>query len=486
MIERCPFPTGSPSRGAPHRRRLAWRLLSSATPLILLAGCSLGPHYQRPAAAVPPAWHTDPGAPAAAWPAADWWRGFGSPQLDDLIAQAQAANFDLGAAVARVREADAQVRIAGAPLLPAIAAGGGIANAQPPPTASAKGTIRSPASTVINPSLNASYEIDFWGRNQASLEAAQASALASRHDRETVELTVVTSVATTYFQILALRDRLTVAQANIDSANSVLTALVTEEKVGTATALDVAQQETTVAALEAQVPPLSQQLQQNVDALAILVGRSPESVAVSDGTLAGLALPAVVPGLPSELLARRPDVAEAEAQLLGANANIRVARAAYFPSIDLTAEGGLASVALTGLFGPTGGFYTLAAGITQPIFTGGALQGQVEFSKARYDELLQDYRKAVISAFGDVEDALIAGQQTQLQARRQQEAVEKARRAYDISIAQLEAGTVNLLTVLNTENALFPAEDSLVQAKLAHLQAIVSLFKALGGGWRQT
>lgn len=453
--------------------------------VVLLAGCSLGPHYQRPPTAAPQAWQTKPVAPAAAWPSADWWRGFNSSRLNELIAQAQAANYDLAAAVARVRQADAQARIAGAPLLPAVGANTNLTRERPQPSWTNSGVFQSPDATIINPSLSATYEIDFWGKNQAALEAAQATALASRFDRETVQLTVVTGVANTYFQILSLRDRLAVAEDNIKSASEVLAALNTEEEVGTATALDVAQQETTLATLEAQVPPLRQQLQQSLDALAILVGRTPEAAASSTGALAELSQPLVAPGLPSELLARRPDVAEAEAQLMSANANIRVARAAYFPSINLTAEGGFASVALTGLFGPSGGLYALTAGVSQPIFEGGALEGQVEFTKARYDELLQDYRKAVISAFSDVEDALVATQQTAQQVQRQQVAVDKARRAYDISIAQLQAGTVNLLTVLNTENALFPAQDALVQAKLAHFQALVSLFKALGGGWRQ-
>jgi len=247
----------------------------------------------------------------------------------------------------------------------------------------------------------------------------------------------------------------------------------------------VAQQQTAVAALKGQVPPLTQQLQQCADALAILVGRSPETLELGPGTLGDLSLPAVAPGLPSELLARRPDIAEAEAQLMSANANIRAARAAYFPDISLTAEGGFASVALQGLTGPAGALYAVTAGVTQPIFEGGALRGQLEYSKARYDELLQNYRKAVISAFGDVEDALIATRQTALLVQRQQDAVDSARRAYAISSAQLQAGTVNLQTVLNTENALFPAEDLLAQARFARLQSTVGLFKALGGGWQQ-
>jgi NodT family efflux transporter outer membrane factor (OMF) lipoprotein len=451
-----------------------------------LSGCSwfgLGPDYKKPEVAPPQAWHTAPGT--AAWPSSEWWRGFNSPQLDSLMAEAEAANFDIGAAVARVREADAQTRIAGAPLLPAVGAAGNIERTRPSDAASGNSILPATDSTLINPAITVSYQLDFWGKNQASLEAAEALAKASRYNRQTVQLTVEASVASTYFSILALRDRLAVAQANIDSGNEILNALREEENVGTATALDVAQQETVVATQEAEVPPLAEQLQQSVDALAILLGKTPAAMAEFTGTLGDIAQPAVAPGLPSELLARRPDVAAAEAQLVSANANIRVARAAYFPSINLTAAGGVASVALAGLFGSTGGIYTLAAGVTAPIFEGGAIEGQVQLTKAQYEELLQDYRKSVVSAFSNVEDALAATQQTTRQVARQQIAVDKARNAYDISKAQLEAGTVNLLTVLNTENALFPAEDTLVQAKLARLQALVNLFEALGGGWQQ-
>ncbi len=465
-------------------RAVGWRQAAAlALAALALAGCSLGPRFQKPRVATPATWQTAPAA--AAWPSADWWRGFGSPELDTLMAQAQAANTDIAAAVARVREADAQTRIAGAPLLPSISAGGSIERTRSSKVASGDRVLSATASTIINPEVTVSYQLDFWGKNQASLEAAQALARSSRYSQQTVALTVEAGVASTYFAILALTDRLAVTQANLASANEVLNALREEQTVGTATALDVAQQETVVATLEAEVPPLVQQLQQNKDALAILLGRTPEALGRIGGTLAAMAQPTVAPGLPSELLARRPDVAAAEAQLMSANANIRVARAAYFPDITLTAAGGVASVALNGLVGPAGAIYTLAAGVTQPIFEGGALQGQVELTRAQYDELLANYRKAVISAFGNVEDALVAAQQTALQVARQQVAVDKARRAYEISKAQLEAGTVNLLTVLNTENALFPAQDALVQAKLARLQALVTLFQALGGGWQQ-
>jgi NodT family efflux transporter outer membrane factor (OMF) lipoprotein len=449
----------------------------------MLTACAVGPDYQRPAVAIPSAWKSsEPADNAPAWSSAAWWHDFGSPELDRFEQSAESANYDLAAAVARIRQADEQLRIAGASLLPALDAGASVTRERTTPSASpaAQGASTLTASNAV---LNASYEFDFWGKNASTVAAAKALAQASRFDRDTVALTIQSSVATTYFQILALRDRIAVQQSNIDAANEVLKALQFEDMVGVATQLDVAQQETVVATLTAGLPPLQQQLQQTVDALAILAGKLPEDIAINGGGIDGLSEPDIRPGLPSALLARRPDVAEAEAQLMSANANIRVARAAFFPDVQLTANGGVASAALSSLFGTTGAFYTLAAAVTQPVFEGGRLEGQLGFSRARYDELLQDYRKSVASAFSDTEDALAARTFSKLQQQRQQEAVDRARRAYAISTAQLRAGTVNLLTVLNTENALFPAEDALVQAKLAKIEASVGLIKALGGGW---
>jgi outer membrane protein, multidrug efflux system len=442
-----------------------------------LSGCDLGPDYRRPAVAAPAAWREAQGP--GTWPSAAWWQGFGSQELDTLIAQAQSANYDLGAAIARVREADAQVRIAGAALLPSVAATAGVSSQQVLATGS--GTKVNYTAYSIAPT--ASYEVDFWGKNSAALQSAKASATASRYDQGVVDLTVVTSVANTYFQVVAFQDRLRVAQQNLYNGENVLRGIEAQQRAGTATELDVAQQQTVVAGLRAAIPPLQQQLVQNINALAILVGEPPEQVTVPESSLTALAIPSVAPGLPSELLTRRPDVQEAEADLVAANANIKVARAQFFPDVTLTAAGGFESMALSTLFTPAGGIYSLAASVTQPIFEGGALEGQLQLSRARYDELVQDYRKAVISAFGDVENALIATRKTDEQQVAQADTVAKARRAFDISEAQYRGGTVTLLTVLNTENALFPAEDTLVQDRLARLQAIVSLFQALGGGW---
>jgi outer membrane protein, multidrug efflux system len=460
------------------RRPLA-ALLSSA---LLVTGCSLGPRYEKPAIATADHWVTASDAAAPEWPPAEWWRGFNSAELDGFIAQAESANDDLKAAIARVEEADAQRRVALAPLLPSLNASATATRARSP----VPGGASYAAGNDFNPLLTASYALDFWGRNRAAYAAAAAGERASRFDRTTVELTVLAGVATTYFQVLELRDRLGVAERNLANAQEALRGLTLEQRAGLTTALDVAQQQTVVDTVNASIPPLRQQLRQSQDALAILIGSTPEAVDLTRGTLDELGEPAVRPGLPSELLTRRPDVASAEAQLIAANANIAAARAAFLPSISLTAAGGFESPALTHLLTPANRVWSLAGSLTQPIFQGGALVGQYRLSEARYRELLAGYHKAVISALANVEDALIAVQQTTEQVARQREATEQARRAYRFAQMQMHAGTINILTLLNTETSLFTAEDQLAQARYAHLTALVSLYQALGGGWQQS
>jgi multidrug efflux system outer membrane protein len=444
-----------------------------------VTACSLGPSYRRPEVPLPAAWSTPPADLQAAEPTREWWKGFGSDQLNDYIARAQNANDDIGAAMARVLEADAQARIAGAALLPSLTADAGATRERAPPAGGG------PYSTfnLVDAGLSASYQVDFWGRNRDLHRAALAAAKASRFDRETVVLTVVTSVAMSYFEVLEFNDRLQVAQQNLDNAQTILKDLEFEASVGTATALDVAQQATTVATVDASIPPLRQQLRQSIDALAILTGQPPEQLESSAGSLDALTLPAVSAGLPSQLLARRPDVAEAEAQLVEANANIAAARAAFFPNVDLTASGGYESAALGTLLSPATRVFTLSAGVTQTIFDHGALAGQYQYSNARYAELLSGYHKTVLTALGNVEDALIAAQQSADQELRQQDAADKARRAFEFAQLQFQAGTTNVLTMLNTETALFAAQDALVQGKFAHTQALLNLYQALGGGW---
>ncbi len=454
----------------------------TVTITLTLAACTVGPTYHRPSIPPPAAWTTPTPQAPQPWPSADWWHGFGSPQLDELMRESERANDDLAAAIARVDEAKAQVTIATAPLLPTLdASATGTRQRMFVPLAGG-GTL---TYNTLVPELNASYELDFWGANRAARAAAVATANASVFDRVTVELTMETSVANAYFTVLELQDQLVIARDNLASAEETLKGLEIDESVGTTTSLDVAQQAAEVATLSATIPPLQQQLQQNIDALAILVGKAPQGFELPRGTLASIEEPRPAAGLPSQLLARRPDVAEAEAQLIAANANVQVARAAFFPTIDLTAAGGYESTALQTLLEPGSRIFSLAAGLTQPIFHGGAILGQYRYSKARYTELLADYHKTVISAFGNVEDALIAVRETADQLERQQRAADTARHAYQLSQAQFHAGTINILTALATETALFTAQSTLAQVKLAHLQAIVGLFNALGGGWKQ-
>ena len=456
------------------------RCVAAAALALALAGCSLGPAYRRPSIPPPAAWKTPiaAGTPQQ-WPSADWWNGFHSAELTRLMSAGRAANDDLAAAIARVREADAQVRISSAALVPSLDASGNGSRQRQISPASGSALLFN----AFTAGLDAAYELDFWGENRAIRSAALASASASRYDRETVDLTVMSDIADTYFSILALRERLGIARANLASAEQTLQGLKTDEEAGTSNALDVAQQDTVAATVAATIPPLEQQERQQIDALAILTGRTPQSFDVAASSLAAITAPAVTAGVPSGLLARRPDVAGAEAHLIAANADIRAARAAFFPTIELTAAGGFESGALASLLQPGSRVFSLSAGLTQPIFHGGAVLGQYRLSEARYEELLADYHKAVISAFGNVEDSLAAVEDTGNQLQREQVATDKARGAYGMAQDQFHAGVVNILTVLGTETSLFTAEDALAQARLAHLTALVGLFNSLGGGW---
>jgi multidrug efflux system outer membrane protein len=309
------------------------------------------------------------------------------------------------------------------------------------------------------------------------------TAVASRYDREVVGLTTVVATANAYFQVLAAQDRLRVARENLASATRVLNLIQQRLNAGTASALDTAQQESLVNTQRAAIPPLEQTVTQNRNALALLIARPPEHVRIRGGSLRSIAYPRVTPGLPSELLTQRPDIREAEANLAAANANVYNARAQFLPSITLTGEGGYQSSVLKILMRPESIFFNAAAGLTQPIFDGLRLQGNLDLQKGKQDELLQIYRKAVISGFTDVENALSNIRQTALTERLQRDVVTSSRRAFDISDQRLQQGTIDLVTLLQTQQTLYQAEDALVQARLAHVQAIVSLYQALGGGW---
>src|SRR3954470_15593747 len=440
----------------------------------LLSGCLLTETVPGPAVDVPPKYRAAAGKPYAALPAPDWWRGFRSRELTSLVERAQLANFDIAAAVARIEQADASTRIAGAPLLPTINFDGSVTRS---------GTGTTPGTSTYRAVLNASYELDFWGKNRAALRAAEFNAIASRFDREVIALSTVATVINTYFQVLAAQDRLRIARSNVAAATRILGVYQERIAVGTATGLDIAQQQSLLAQQRASLPPLDQQMRQNMATLALLLGEAPSQLTVRGGSLAAISPLRPSPGLPSDLILQRPDVREAEAQLAGANANVESARAALFPSIQLTGQGGFVSTALHTLFIPQSAIYSVAASWTQPVFDGFRLLSQLDLQKGRRTELLQLYRKAIISGFADVERALIAVQDLAEQERLQGEAVATARRAYELSETQLRAGTIDITTVLNTQRTLFTDQDQLVVVQLTRRQAIVSLFQALGGGW---
>jgi outer membrane protein, multidrug efflux system len=440
----------------------------------------------------------------AAVPPLEWWRGFRSAELSDLMEQALAANLDIAAAVARIVEADAQARIAGAALLPSINATADVQRSKSSRAVFSSGgagstgtsgggstgggavgasTSGGAARTIYTVALNASYQLDFWGKIRAQIRAADYSADASRFDREVIALSTLVSVANTYFLVLEGQDRLRVARENLTSSERILKLIQDRFNNGTASALEVAQQASLAAIQRAAIPPLIEQIEQNKATLALLVGRTPENLTIRGGSLYRLGIPRVSPGLPSELLTQRPDIREAELKLASADANVYAARASFLPSIQLTGQGGFESAALRTLFGPNAVFYSLAASLTQPIFQGGLLLGQLDLQKGTREELLQDYRKTVISAFTDVERALIAVQQTSRQEVLQRQAVAEARRAFELSEERLRAGTIDLTTVLQAEQTYFQQEDVLAQVRFARLQAIVALFQALGGGW---
>ena len=448
------------------------------------SGCLLTTDLPDPALDVPPVYKAaGTKNPIDAPPALDWWRGFRSAELTTLMEEAQTVNLDIAAATARFIQADAQARIAGAPLLPSLSGSGSETYSRTSRASSSGLTIGGREVVNYNASLSASYELDFWGKNRDAAQAAEETAVANRFDRDVVALTTLTSVANAYFQVLAAQDRLRVAERNIASAQRILEAIRQRLSAGTGNALDVAQQESVLANQRALVPPLRQTLQQNINALATLVSRPPESVTVSGGSLNRIAIPRVTPGLPSELLTQRPDIRRQEAHLASATANIGNARAQFFPSIQLTGQGGYQSSALVSLFQPQAAFFSLVGSATQPIFDGGRILGNFELAKARQEELLQTYRKTVVQAFADVDNALTNVRETSIKLRLQQDVVAASRRAFQLAGDQLQAGTADIVTVLNVQTTLFQAEDLLVQAQLARLQAIVSLYQALGGGW---
>ncbi|MEA2752012.1 MAG: outer membrane protein multidrug efflux system [Myxococcales bacterium] len=436
---------------------------------LLVSACSMTPAYRRPAVALPASFNG--GASGQATADAIWWQSFGSAELDGLVARSAAGNFDLRAAVARIDEARGKAEVAGASRYPTLDLG-----------ASMNQGIGASGTRVQSVFLSASYELDFWGKNRAKAQSAAALADASVFDAQTVELTLEASVADTYLQLLALDARLRLAKRVADEERQVLTLIEARAAGGIASNVEVEQQKNALATVEAIIPSLQTLLDQGVHQLAALSGEAPESFHIDGGTLMDVSVPRVGAGLPAALLERRPDIRAAEERLISANFDIGAARAAFFPSFTLTAQGGIGSASLADFFPPTA-IATLVGGMAQPLFEGGRLEGQLRYDRAHAVELASTYRQTILNSLRDVDDALTATTRLNELEIADQAAVDSARRASVLARAQLEAGTADFLTVLTTERTEYQAEDALLQVRLQRLESAVGLFRALGGGF---
>ncbi len=476
-------------RAEPAGRRLVGRAGRHCVTLALaglsapLAGCTFTETRPSLDVAVPKAY--DHAAVAKIQPLpANWPRIFGSPELTRLSDLTSTGNFDVAAAAARILQADAQTAVSSAALFPQFNSSNTAGRSFTPGTIrSETGSDRTIATNSFQLGLTASYELDLWGRNRFASLAGVDNAVAARFSRDTLVLSSVAAVANSYFSLLSAQDRLKIADSNLKDARFALEAIKGRLAVGTVTALEVAEQQSVVDQQLAAFPPLQQQLQQAKTAIALLTGRTPESLNIKGGSLDALKAPTIPPGLPSQVVRRRPDVASAEATLASADATVLSDRAALFPTLSLTASGGIESAALKALLSPAAAFGSFGAGLASPLIDGGALKGTLDLARGRDLEDLQDYRKAVVQSLVDVENALIAVQQNTEHEKRLTAVVASSRLAYEISKVRLREGTIDIVTVLNTEQTLFGAQDALAVVRFARFTALSSLAQAIGGGW---
>ncbi len=448
--------------------------LTAIAASMMLAGCATTPQTSRGdhALSIPQSWSIP--ADAAHPVASDWWTAFGNDDLNALVTRARSQSHDLAAAAARVRQAQAGARIAGAPLLPNVSASGGVSRG---------GAYDGDGSSGYDLGVSASYDLDLWAGNRASRRAALSSLDASAYDRDGVELVLISETVSTWLAMQASAERLGIARDNLAAAQRILALIEARHRAGSASPLELAQQRTLVATLEQRIPNLEQDGAGNRIALAVLVGEAPQDFATEAGMatrIGELATPLIVPELPSHLLLRRPDLRAAEQRLIAADADITVARAAMLPQITLTAGTSLDSGRLSRLFDNP--VYSLAAGLAAPIFNGGRLAGQRDHAIARRGELLSGYRQSIITAFGEVEQALVTIHSIDRQAQAQARALEQARIATGLSESRYRAGAESLLTLLDAQRSLYAAQESAITLRQARLDAAVSLIVALGGG----
>jgi multidrug efflux system outer membrane protein len=458
-------------------------LLSAA---LLASGCTVGPNYKRPTVAVPGSYrgtNSDEDAKTQLTAVGDqkWWDVFQDEQLRTLIRTALTQNYDSRIAAYRVLEAQAQLGITRADQFPSVGAGAGISDTR---TSQSKFLPAFETSTgQVN--LAAAWELDFWGKYRRATEAARANLVASEWARREVLSTLVANVASAYFQLRALDLELEISKRTLNSRQESLRLTRILSDGGSTTLLDVRQAEQLVFTASAEIPVLEQQIEQQENFLSILLGQNPGDIPRGQTLTEQYRPPEVPAGLPSALLERRPDIQQAEAQLVAANAEIGVARAAYFPQISLNGTGGFQSSALTNLFTGPAGAWSFGASLTQPLFTGGRLRSQARLAEARHQTAVLFYQQSIQGAFRSVSDGLVAYQKTR-EFRTQQELLfRSAEDAARLSHMRYNGGVTGYLEVLTNETNAFSTELGLVQARLNELLAVVQLYQVLGGGWQQ-
>jgi multidrug efflux system outer membrane protein len=470
-----------------------------AASLLCIAACNVGPNYKRPPVNTP-ANFRDPNAPAppAAQPASapaaatnasapvvaslgdeKWWEVFQDKELQDLIRIALKNNYDLRIAATRVLQAQAQLGITRADQFPTVTGGGNITSVRNPTI----GPIPAYELTLGELTATASWNIDFWGRYRRATEGARATLLANEWAQKAVISTLVANVASSYFVLRALDLQLETSKHTLASRQDSLQLTQMLEAHGINSLLDVRQSEQLVYTASAEIPDLERQIQQQENAISILLGNNPGDIPRGLQITEQPHSPQVPVGLPSALLERRPDIREVEQNLVAANAEIGVARSMYFPQISLTGTAGYESPKLTDLFSGPAGVWTLVGSFTQPIWEGGRLKSGVKLAEAQRDELVLSYQQTIQGAFRDVSNALIGYQKYREFRIQQQQLVDSARDAAHLSEIRFKAGATDYLEVLTNETNAFSAELTLAQAQGNELVSLVQLYQALGGGW---
>lgn len=450
-------------------------LLLGSVVILSLSACSFTPEYARPNVTTPTVW-SGAESKSSADIASSWWKSFGDQTLDNLMAEALASNTDITAGLQVVEQSRATLKIAGANLWPSLGASGGASQNFTNPSSGG-----STNASSYNAGLRASYEVDLFGGNRAVQDFARADLLSSLYAQDALEIIVMGEVAQTYFTLLNLRERLSIADKNLKSRLEIARIIQVRVNEGKDSDLELSQQKALVANAEAARAQIIALRKNASNALAVLLGRVPQGFEVADNTLDKINIPDIALGQPSELLERRPDLKAAEANLLAANADIGAAKAAFYPSLSL----GIDDTFSIASFGdPSASILSLAASIAAPIFQGGALEGGLEKATARQLGLAENYRGAVYSAFQDVEDALAAVTAAQSREGFLKTAMQQSRRAYSLSKERYDAGAIDFQTLLDTQTSLLSAEDTYAQAQLARLIASIDLYTAMGGGWK--